>query len=117
MNKRTVKRDWVTCMSMIEYLYNFGYTVFMSNHKRWGVYNNDTKNYFTSKTDKTFPELDEDFRGHKFTPKQSNLEDCCDLLDFILEKLEDIEGEEFDYLLDETKPYIFNLNQFTNNDN
>lgn len=113
---KTIRKDWITCMSMIEYLFRFGYTVYMSNHKRWGVMMNDKRNYFIDSNDNTLPELNEDFRGNKHTPEQSNLEDCCDLLDFILEELKDIEGTEFLYLLDD-KPYKFTLNQFTNENN
>lgn len=113
---RTIRKDWETCMSMIEYLFYFGYTIYMSNHKRWGVMMNDNKNYFIDSNNNTLPELDENFRGNKFTPKQSNLEDCCDLLNFILEELKDFEGLELNYVFDK-KPYKFNLNQFTNENN
>lgn len=111
---RTAKKDWVTCMTMIEYLFKFGYTVYMSNHKRWGVMMNDNNFYFISSDDNLLPELNEDFRGNKFTPNQSNLEDCCDLLDFILEQLIEVENKSFIYTFD-GKPYEFTLNQFTEN--
>jgi hypothetical protein len=113
---KTIRKDWATCMSMIEYLFRFGYTVYMSNHKRWGVMMNDKREFFKTSNGDLFPDLEEDFRGNKHTPEQSNLEDCCDLLNHILEELKDIEGTKFVYLFDD-KLYKFTLNQFTNENN